>query len=112
MKLKTDAKVLLEGWLLKRGKAVKSVRRRYFVLDDEFLRYFESESKATCKGEISLSAQSRVLTANTLNGAPAFAVTYGPGDDMIVLAAESPQERQVWIESLRGQVKRLQEVEL
>lgn len=112
MKLKTDAKVLLEGWLLKRGKAMKSVRRRYFVLDDEFLRYFESESKATCKGEISLSAQSRVLTANTLNGAPAFAVTYGPGDDMIVLAAESPQERQEWIESLRGQVKRMQEVEL
>ena len=41
-----------------------------------------------------------------------FAVTYGPGDDMIVLAAESPQERPGWIESLRGQARRLQGVQL
>jgi len=100
----------LEGWLHKRGRAVKSVRRRYFVLGGEDLRYYEDESKASCKGEIPLSAQSRVLTANALNGAPAFALTYGPGENMIILAAEGSEERQRWMESLRNAVGRLETI--
>jgi hypothetical protein len=43
------------GWLTKRGHVVKNFKRRWFVLNDDQMRYFKSPGTTACQGTIALS---------------------------------------------------------
>jgi hypothetical protein len=43
------------GWLTKRGHVVKNWKRRWFVLNDDMLRYYKSPGQTVAQGFIALS---------------------------------------------------------
>lgn len=43
------------GWLVKRGHVVKNWKRRWFVLNDDMLRYYKSPGQTVAQGFIALS---------------------------------------------------------
>lgn len=88
----------MEGWLIKQGHIVKSWKKRWFVLDNEFLRYYKKEDDVKVLGELKMSQYSVGPAEMEGEGAFLFKV-YQPGHTLY-LQASNLDEYNTWIQYL------------
>jgi hypothetical protein len=81
----------MEGWLQKKGHIFSTLKKRFFVLEDRTLSYYETDDLKKKKGEYVLDADSRV-EINTSNPLmfTLFAIGSG-GQELELLATEQSQ---------------------
>lgn len=95
----TDRVPQMTGWLNKtrRGGLTKNWRKRYFVLQDSVLKYYENESMTEVLGYFSVN-QATVRRYEDLFGSPnAFSVALLDQTRMYYLQASVSPERDLWI---------------
>lgn len=98
----TSTVPVMSGWLNKtrRGGLAKNWRKRYFVLQDSMLKYYESETSTEVLGQFSV-AQATVRRYEDLFGSPnAFSIALLDQSRMYFLQAFAASERDLWIMSL------------
>ena len=95
------------GWLMKKGRKVRTKRRRFFVLKVGALEYYEDEGRATLKGTIPLWP--RTVVSFVAKGPDAdrgkIRVKHAEAGDERDLYASSVAEAEAWV----GALERLQE---
>jgi hypothetical protein len=64
---KIDEGILLEGWLIKEGRLVKSWKKRWFVLTKNKLSYYATKEKTKLKGEVVIETCTIALSAEKKN---------------------------------------------
>jgi hypothetical protein len=92
-----------EGWLSKLGEVNRSFQRRWFVLRDGQLRYFDAPGGAE-KGVVAMSDCSTAV-AHRDSAAAAFTLLLASKGCMYVLQASSFAEQGRWIQALQGSIK-------
>lgn len=91
--------VHMEGWLVKQGHIVKSWKRRWFILDNQFLRYYKKEDDIKCLGELDMTQYS-VGPAEIEGTEISFLFKiYQPGHTLYLQAADL-DEYNTWIQYL------------
>ena len=114
-----------EGWLVKQGGRIKTWKRRWAIVTEGVMYYFDEPKAAAPKGMVPLE---NVVVRTSTERAFAFSLTHSEaeggllksakrqgadgsmvqgGHTNFVFAAESEEDRQRWIRSLRENVRRL-----
>lgn len=91
--------ILFSGWLRKRGRVVKSTKRRWFELSNTTLTYYSHPQGGTKKGSLEI-AQARVSPLDTLKSGERHSFLVRTESRKLVLHADSQEERSLWIASL------------
>ncbi len=86
------------GWMIKQGGGFKSWKRRFFVLVNDKLYYFEKENAKEPKGFIQLDRSTAVNNTFVQGKQNCFAIKTGPRD--FIVSAESVAEADDWIRVL------------
>ena len=87
---------ITEGWLEKKGNDVLGLwKRRYFVLLEYELQYYEDDTKNIIKGSIPFSTIKSIKSVSTL-----LNMTIDCGSRVFVLRAENAQTCRRWISAL------------
>ncbi|KAJ5074017.1 hypothetical protein M0811_00645 [Anaeramoeba ignava] len=90
-------------WLTKQGGKHKSWKKRYFMLKYNTLYYFNSQSQLDKPlGQINLVNASIIMTDYTINIPNSFAIL-SKNRRTYIMYANSAQERDEWITSIRQQ---------
>ena len=89
------------GFLYKRGRLVKSWRRRFFVVDGDRLKYFEDETRARPLGHIELREVVDISELDSiamagLRPVTDFALRVSTIGRVLYLCASSSAERSAW----------------
>ena len=89
------------GFLYKRGRVVKSWRRRFFVVDGDKLAYFEDETRARPLGHIELRKVVDISELDPtamagLRSVTDFALRVSTAGRVLYLCAASPAECSAW----------------
>lgn len=91
--------ILFSGWLRKRGRVVKSTKRRWFELSNTTLTYYSHPQGGTKKGSLEI-AQARVSPLDTLKTGERHSFLVCTESRKLVLHADTQEERSLWIASL------------
>ncbi|KAG3089021.1 hypothetical protein PI124_g17606 [Phytophthora idaei] len=91
--------VLFSGWLRKRGRMVKSTKRRWFELSNTTLSYFAHPQGGSRKGSIDIS-HARVSPADTLKTGERHSFQICTPSRNLSLHADSQEERSLWLAAL------------
>lgn len=91
--------VLFSGWLLKRGRMVKSTKRRWFELSNTTLSYFAHPQGGSRKGSVDVS-RARVSLVDTLKTGERHSFQICTPNRMLSLHADSQEERMLWLAAL------------
>jgi hypothetical protein len=96
----------MEGWLSKLGEVNRSFKRRWFVLRDGRLRYFDKHG-GTEKGAIAMRDCSTAVAHNTEDSSveAAFTLLLASKERMYVLQASSSAEQAQWLQTLQGGIQ-------
>jgi len=103
-----------EGFLVKMGDVIKNWKKRFFVIDKNFLYYYEddkayrSKGIAASKGKIPLSGLTITAYPDKQYGKKyCFGVKANSGERTYVLVAADEAERTSWMIDLKEQDKRV-----
>ena len=103
--------VVKEGWIYKQREKQKVVgKRRFFVLYEDRLEFYNEEEKRNCRGAIEFTGRCNIyLGQKPLQGKPFFAVVCGMGgrQTMIGLATDTEQERAEWMAIIKDQLDKV-----
>ena len=102
----------MEVFLLKLVKFFKSWQRRYFQLSDNSLIYYTDSSKSKQKGEYKIVSDSSCTDLSEYKGKSNIIVLQAAGvnkSEMIVLSAETHEDKLVWIAEINGKISKLRE---
>ncbi|ETP06812.1 hypothetical protein F441_16863 [Phytophthora nicotianae CJ01A1] len=91
--------VLFSGWLRKRGRMVKSTKRRWFELSNTTLSYFAHPQGGSRKGSIDVS-HARVSPVDTLKTGERHSFQICTPSRNLFLHADSQEERSLWLAAL------------
>lgn len=91
--------VLFSGWLRKRGRMVKSTKRRWFELSNTTLSYFAHPQGGSRKGSIDIS-HARVSPVDTLKTGERHSFQICTPSRNLSLHADSQEERSLWLAAL------------
>ncbi|TDH73094.1 hypothetical protein CCR75_004723 [Bremia lactucae] len=91
--------ILVSGWLRKRGRMVKSTKRRWFELSNTTLSYFAHPQSGSRKGSIDVS-QARVSPVDTLKTGERHSFQICTPTRILSLHADSQEERSLWLAAL------------
>uniref|UniRef100_H3GSK0 VPS9 domain-containing protein n=1 Tax=Phytophthora ramorum TaxID=164328 RepID=H3GSK0_PHYRM len=91
--------VLFSGWLRKRGRMVKSTKRRWFELSNGTLSYFSHPQGGSRKGSIDVS-HARVSSVDTLKTGESHSFQICTPSRNLFLHADSQEERSLWLAAL------------
>jgi hypothetical protein len=86
------------GWMIKQGGGFKSWKRRFFILVNDKLYYFEKDNSKEPKGFILLDRSTAVNNTFVPGKQNCFAIKTGPRDFLV--SAESVAEADDWIRVL------------
>ena len=97
-----------EGFLTKQGGAIKTWKRRWFVLKGNKLWYFKGRTDTSAKGFIELEPTTLVRDEGTCNKKkkPMFSIQARglKGRRLFMIYPETAQERDEWIDAIRRNV--------
>ncbi|KAG6586589.1 Type I inositol 3 [Phytophthora cinnamomi] len=91
--------ILFSGWLRKRGRMVKSTKRRWFELSNTTLSYFAHPQGGSRKGTIDIS-HARVSPVDTLKTGERHSFQICTPSRNLFLHADSQEERSLWLAAL------------
>ncbi|GMF19125.1 unnamed protein product [Phytophthora lilii] len=91
--------ILFSGWLRKRGRMVKSTKRRWFELSNTTLSYFAHPQGGSRKGTIDVS-HARVSPVDTLKTGERHSFQICTPSRNLFLHADSQEERSLWLAAL------------
>ncbi|KAE9042445.1 hypothetical protein PR002_g3902 [Phytophthora rubi] len=91
--------ILFSGWLRKRGRMVKSTKRRWFELSNSTLAYFAHPQGGSRKGTIDVS-HARVSPVDTLKTGERHSFLICTPSRNLFLHADSQEERSLWLAAL------------
>ncbi|GMF27438.1 unnamed protein product [Phytophthora fragariaefolia] len=91
--------ILFSGWLRKRGRMVKSTKRRWFELSNTTLSYFAHPQGGSRKGTIDVS-HARVSPVDTLKTGERHSFQICTPTRNLFLHADSQEERSLWLAAL------------
>lgn len=91
--------ILFSGWLRKRGRMVKSTKRRWFELSNDTLSYFAHPQGGSRKGSIDVS-HARVSPVDTLKTGERHSFQICTPSRNLFLHADSQEERSIWLAAL------------
>ncbi len=92
----------VEGYLMKQSKFFSRWRPRYFVLEDEYLEYYEKKSLVgTQRGKKSMQLQKNTITSYT-NTQNCFCVR--TGENVWFLLAKDEENMTKWMTAINAQV--------
>ncbi|KAL3665966.1 hypothetical protein V7S43_008765 [Phytophthora oleae] len=91
--------ILFSGWLRKRGRMVKSTKRRWFELSNGTLSYFAHPQGASRKGSIDVS-HARVSSVDTLKTGERHSFQICTPSRNLFLHADTQEERSLWLAAL------------
>jgi len=110
-----EAKVVKEGWLLKRGEYIKNWRPRYFILNDDgsFLGFKEKPKVFPMEPLNNFSIEKCQIMKNDKMKANCFIIRCFQLTTLIerTLATDSAAERSEWIKAIEDVAKRLDKQE-
>jgi len=87
------------GFLRKQGHVVRNWKTRFFVISEDQLYYFTSNTQTKCKGQISLLGCTAASTDNVESRENCFKLLTSTGKDFI-LSAATPKEKKKWLDAL------------
>jgi len=97
-----------DGFLTKQGGAIKTWKRRWFVLKGSKLWYFKSKTDTSAKGFIELEATTLVRdeSANSKKKKTMFSIQARglKGRRVFMMYPDSQQEQKEWIEAIRRNI--------
>jgi hypothetical protein len=85
----------MEGWLSKKGHIFATWKRRFFILEDRTLAYYETDDLKKKKGEYVIDGDSHV-EVNSSNPMLFTLFAIGTGGQELELQASDPSEVQEW----------------
>lgn len=91
--------ILFSGWLRKRGRMVKSTKRRWFELSNSTLSYYAHPQGGSRKGTIDVS-HARVSPVDTLKTGERHSFQICTPSRNLFLHADSQEERSLWLAAL------------
>ncbi|CEG41638.1 hypothetical protein L917_16260 [Plasmopara halstedii] len=91
--------ILFSGWLRKRGRMVKSTKRRWFELSNTTLSYFAHPQGGSRKGSVDVS-RARVSPVDTLKTGERHSFQICTPNRILSLHADSQEERMLWLAAL------------
>ncbi|RLN86490.1 hypothetical protein BBJ28_00003683 [Nothophytophthora sp. Chile5] len=91
--------VLFSGWLRKRGRMVKSTKRRWFELSNATLSYYSHPQGGSRKGSIDVS-RARASPLDTLKTGERHSFQICTVGRNLFLHADSQEERSLWLAAL------------
>lgn len=89
----------MEGWLQKKGHIFSTWKRRFFILEDRTLSYYETDDLKKKKGEYVIDADSRV-ELNSTNQKMFILYAIGSGGQELELLASEQKDVTAWKEAL------------
>lgn len=93
------------GWLTKQGGFIKSWKRRYFVLNERVLTYYDKVDGAK-KGIVDLTQAKKVDVDSTCKKQPALQII--TANRTYLMVGDSAKERDEWVLSLRDAIQKSQ----
>ncbi|EGG18905.1 pleckstrin domain-containing protein [Cavenderia fasciculata] len=90
-----------EGWLTKQGGAIKTWRRRWFVLKGKKLYYFKNKTDVEATGLIEFEPDSFVKDERDKDKKKKFMFSLGTSKRVYYIYAEVESDMKQWIESIR-----------
>lgn len=100
--------VVLQGWLDKKGRIMKTWRRRWVVLRSSKLEYFVDQDCTRKKGELILTPDTRVLSRDGRRHHHKFSIW--TRDRLLHCSAYNTDDREDWINVLEDTIRKLQPV--
>ncbi|CAI5701974.1 unnamed protein product [Peronospora effusa] len=94
-----DGPILFSGWLRKRGRMVKSTKRRWFELSNSTLSYYTHPQGGSRKGSIDIS-HARISRVDNLKTGQNYSFLICTVSRNLFLHADSQEERSVWLAAL------------
>jgi hypothetical protein len=91
--------ILFSGWLRKRGRMVKSTKRRWFELSNATLTYYAHPQGGSRKGTIDIT-NARVSSVDTLKTGERHSFQICTQGRSLFLHADSQEERSLWLAAL------------
>ncbi|KAI9921559.1 hypothetical protein PsorP6_000589 [Peronosclerospora sorghi] len=91
--------ILFSGWLRKRGRMVKSTKRRWFELSSGTLSYYAHPQGGSRKGTIDIS-HARVSPVDTFKTGENYSFQISTPHRSLFLHADSQEERSIWLATL------------
>uniref|UniRef100_M4BVF7 Uncharacterized protein n=1 Tax=Hyaloperonospora arabidopsidis (strain Emoy2) TaxID=559515 RepID=M4BVF7_HYAAE len=91
--------IIFSGWLRKRGRMVKSTKRRWFELSSGTLSYFAHPQGGSRKGSLDVS-RARVSPVDTIKTGERHSFQICTSSRNLFLHADSQEERSIWIAAL------------
>lgn len=91
--------ILFSGWLRKRGRMVKSTKRRWFELSNTTLSYYAHPQGGSRKGSIDVS-HARASPVDTLKTGERHSFQICTQGRNLFLHADSQEERSLWLAAL------------
>eukprot|EP00761_Pharyngomonas_kirbyi_P001956 gb/GECH01001960.1/.p1 GENE.gb/GECH01001960.1/~~gb/GECH01001960.1/.p1 ORF type:complete len:413 (+),score=90.56 gb/GECH01001960.1/:1-1239(+) len=88
-----------KGYLRKQGGSFKSMKRRFFILRNDMLYYFRTETDAEPLGEIHLS-ESRIIDAAMSPSKNPYSFNIHTPKRMYYICAESSTEKEAWMDAI------------
>lgn len=93
-----------DGWLTKQGGSIKTWKRRWFVLKGQNIYYFKTNKDTTLTGCIDLDPESFVKEEPAAKKKKNM-FSVGTKKRIFFIAAESPEEMNSWIETIKSAIK-------
>ncbi|GAM24802.1 hypothetical protein SAMD00019534_079770 [Acytostelium subglobosum LB1] len=90
-----------EGWLTKQGGAIKTWKKRWFVLKGKKLYYFKSKTDDEATGLIEFEPDSYVKEDRDKEKKKRFMFSLGTSRRVFYIFAESETDMKQWIESIK-----------
>eukprot|EP01133_Synstelium_polycarpum_P008145 gene8145-9561_t len=90
-----------EGWLTKQGGAIKTWRRRWFVLKGKKLYYFKNKTDTEATGMIEFEPDSFIKDERDKDKKKKFMFSLGTSKRVYYIYADSETDMKQWIESVR-----------
>ncbi|POM71440.1 Hypothetical protein PHPALM_11993, partial [Phytophthora palmivora] len=94
-----DKPILFSGWLRKRGRMVKSTKRRWFELSANTLSYYAHPQGGSRKGSIDVS-HARVSPVDHLRTGETHSFQICTPNRNLFLHADTQEERSLWLAAL------------
>ncbi|RKP09730.1 hypothetical protein THASP1DRAFT_28470 [Thamnocephalis sphaerospora] len=100
---------MLQGYLTKQSQKNKTWQKRWFTLRDGRLSYYKNDKESVLRQQLPLSqVQSVQSAADTLSKQRPYCLVLTTSDRRYLLAAESAELRDRWVQALNRERERLQ----
>lgn len=97
---------ITKGWLTKQGGFVKNWKRRFFVLENNRLSYYDKEDLKKKRGTIDLDAAYSICLAPETKKPNSFKIII-PNQRTFFITSDSKEDMDAWMKTIRSNIQEL-----